>query len=227
MGKADTRAVLSGHARCNGGSQILRRELRSNGGGELLRDCSCGGDQLFAICANAAGSTASAATGMGAGASVVTRDPVTSLPLVQCSRHGPGCCGLAFPAIVEQWLDAGWATGSGVSLPLGSSANAHACAANAHCIPKIPSRVMAATQRREVRRMAKLKHIPGPVGPRRSCQMRPHWAHLEPDQAFRLRRNPTTWMGPRVEATGLCSARPRSISYLCDLSHGSACALRE
>jgi len=149
-----------------------------------LRCCSCGGDQLFAICTNAAGSTARAATDMGAGASVVAGEPVTSLPLVQCSRHSAGCCGLSFPAIVAQWLDAGWAAASGISLPVGCSANAHACAANAHCIPKIPSRVIAATQRREVRRMAKLKHIPSGSCATRRREMRSRWLRIEPNQAF-------------------------------------------
>ena len=149
-----------------------------------MRCCSCGDDQLFTICTNAAGSTARAATGTVAGASVVATDPVTSLPRVQCSRHSPGCCGLTFAAIVAQWLETGCAAASGISLPAGSSANAHACAANAHCIPRIPSRVMAATQRREVRRMAKLKHIPSGGCATRTREIGPRGPRIEPDQAF-------------------------------------------
>jgi len=163
-----------------------------------LRYCSCGGDQLFAICASAGVSTARAATDIGAGASVVATDPVTSLPLVQCSRHSPGSCGLAFPAIVAQWLETGSEAASGVSRPVGSSVNAHACAANAHCIPNIPISVIAAIQRREVRRMAKLKHIPSERCATRGREMRCRCLRVEPDQAFSVVGSRNSAFGPKL-----------------------------
>ena len=79
----------------------------------MLRDWSCGDDQLLATSAVTEGRTVRNATDIGAGASatVPALALLASLPLVQCSRQSVLPCGVDFGAIAAQWLDvAGKAT---------------------------------------------------------------------------------------------------------------------
>jgi len=88
-----------------------------------------------------------------AGASVPAKELFASSPLVQCSRQSPASRWSEFGTTVAQWLDADCDTAAGANPPDRSNVLAQACAANAHCNPKNPSRVMTATKRRQVRRM--------------------------------------------------------------------------
>lgn len=124
-----------------------------------MRDCSCGGDQLLAMAGGANAGTVRNATTTGVGASVFATALLASLPLVQCSRHSTPPWGTDFDASAAQWLDVDGMAAAEYGSSDGSNVIAHACAANAPCSPRIPSRVTTPTQRREVRHMAKLDHV--------------------------------------------------------------------